>query len=153
MTSVFDVAVYILEQQSPITSMKLQKLLYYCQAWSLVWDEEPLFSEPIEAWGSGPVVRELYQAYEDHFKFLPGNINGNSANLTTRQKDIVDAIIRDYGSESSLWLSNLVHFEYPFLIARKGLSPGQRGDHIISLEEMAEYYEAVYSNGQAILDD
>ena len=30
--------------------MKLQKLVYYSQAWSLIWDEKPLFEEEIEAW-------------------------------------------------------------------------------------------------------
>mgnify|MGYP001247259517 CR=1 FL=1 len=41
MVSVFDVASYILQKQGPMTTMKLQKLVYYCQAWSLVWNEEP----------------------------------------------------------------------------------------------------------------
>ncbi len=63
MATVFDVAAYILEQYSAIPTMKLQKLIYYCQAWSLVWDEEPLFSEDIEAWANGPVVRSLYEAH------------------------------------------------------------------------------------------
>ncbi len=147
MASVFDVAVYILEQHSPIATMKLQKLVYYCQAWSLVWDEEPLFPELIEAWANGPVVLELYQAHRGRFKISPDDINGNSSNLTTIQKETVDAIIRDYGSKSSQWLSNLTHFERPWLDARKGLAPGNRGNREISLASMAEYYEAVASDG------
>ena len=51
---VFDVAAYILEQKGSMTTMKLQKLVYYSQAWSLVWDEKPLFEEAIEAWANGP---------------------------------------------------------------------------------------------------
>jgi len=50
MASVHDVACYILKKQSPMTTMKLQKLVYYCQAWSLVWDEKPLFKERMDAW-------------------------------------------------------------------------------------------------------
>lgn len=144
---VFDVAVYILEQQSPIAAMKLQKLVYYSQAWSLVWDEEPLFPESIEAWANGPVVRDLYLEHQRRFKISPGDINGNSANLTLIQKDTVDAIIRDYGSKSSQWLSNLTHSEQPWLDARKGLAPGKRGNREIPLASMAEYYEAVASDG------
>ena len=49
MANVFDVAACILKQKGPMTAMKLQKLLYYSQAWSLVWDEKPLFPERIEA--------------------------------------------------------------------------------------------------------
>ena len=56
MVTVFDVVRFILEQKGSTTAMKLQKLVYYCQAWSLVWDEQPLFKERIEAWVNGPVV-------------------------------------------------------------------------------------------------
>ena len=42
---VFDVAAYILEKIGSMTTMKLQKLVYYSQAWSLVWDEKRLFEE------------------------------------------------------------------------------------------------------------
>ena len=37
MASVYDVAAYILEKQGAMTTWKLQKLVYYSQAWSLVW--------------------------------------------------------------------------------------------------------------------
>ena len=48
MSNVFDVAKYILQKQGPMTSMKLQKLVYYSQAWALVWDDERIFPEKIE---------------------------------------------------------------------------------------------------------
>ena len=50
MAEVLDVAAYILKKQGPMTAMKLQKLVYYCQAWSLVWQSKPLFPNDIEAW-------------------------------------------------------------------------------------------------------
>ena len=43
MATVFDVARYILEKYGPLSAMKLQKMVYYSQAWSLVWDDAPLF--------------------------------------------------------------------------------------------------------------
>ncbi|WP_307850044.1 MULTISPECIES: type II toxin-antitoxin system antitoxin SocA domain-containing protein [unclassified Saccharopolyspora] len=45
-----------------MTAMKLQKLVYYSQAWHLVWDERPLFDEPVQAWANGPVVPDLTPA-------------------------------------------------------------------------------------------
>lgn len=60
MASVLDVAAYILERRGSMTAMKLQKLVYYSKAWHLVWDEESLFNEPIQAWANGPVVYDLY---------------------------------------------------------------------------------------------
>lgn len=43
MTSIFDVAAYVLDKLGVMTTMKLEKLCYYSQAWSLVWDERRLF--------------------------------------------------------------------------------------------------------------
>lgn len=63
MPSALDVAQYILEQQGPMPAMKLHKLLYYAQAWSLVWDDEPLFPERIEAWINGPVIPDLFPIF------------------------------------------------------------------------------------------
>ena len=63
MVDVKDVAQYILDKQGGMTTWKLQKLVYYCQAWSLVWDDEPLFPDDIEAWANGPVVRKLYDIH------------------------------------------------------------------------------------------
>src|SRR5258708_570857 len=63
MATVHDVAAYILGKCGPMTAMKLQKLVYYSQAWGLVWDERPLFAEQIEAWANGPVVRDLYDKH------------------------------------------------------------------------------------------
>lgn len=68
--SVLDVASYILEKQpkkQPLTAWKLQKLVYYSQAWSLVWDKQPLFKEKILAWANGPVIKELYDQHKGLF--------------------------------------------------------------------------------------
>ena len=48
MASVLCVANYILRKIGPTTTMKLQKLVYYCQAWSLAWDDKPLFDEDLK---------------------------------------------------------------------------------------------------------
>ena len=44
----------------PISNLKLQKLLYYAQAWYLALHNEPLFPESIEAWVHGPAVPPVY---------------------------------------------------------------------------------------------
>ena len=44
--------------------MKLQKLVYYCQAWSLAWDDKPLFDEDFEAWANHPVCPELFKHHK-----------------------------------------------------------------------------------------
>jgi uncharacterized phage-associated protein len=55
-----EVALYILSKQGPMTGTKLAKLLYYSQAWHLVWHGEPLFGDRIEAWAGGPMFPGLW---------------------------------------------------------------------------------------------
>lgn len=139
MATVFDAAAYILEKLGTMSSMKLQKLVYYSQAWSLVWDEEPLFQEEIQAWAGGPVVRELFHRHQG--MFTVSSISGGSAeNLNNDQRETIDAICKHYGDKSGQWLSDLTHKERPWLEAREGLADGERGTRTISLESMADYY-------------
>jgi uncharacterized phage-associated protein len=141
MPSVHDVAAYILEAQGPMTAMKLEKLVYYSQAWSLVWDDAPLFKERIEAWAAGPVVPALY--YHHRGQFQVAKWNGNSAALTQKQRETIDSVLKFYGNKSSQWLSDLTHHEDPWVQARAGLAPLERGNSEISPAAMAEYYQSL----------
>ncbi len=149
MATALDVAVYILSRQAPMTAMKLQKLVYYSQAWHLVWDEEPLFDDDIEAWANGPVVRELYQAHRGRFSLNgPEDIRaGDPGALTPSQRASVDAVLASYGDKSSHWLSELTHSEDPWRKAREraGLGDRDRGNAVISLDSMFEYYDSLTS--------
>jgi uncharacterized phage-associated protein len=145
--TVHDVAAYILQQYGgAMTSMKLEKLVYYSQAWSLVWDEEPLFGETIEAWVNGPVVPELYARHRGIFKV--SEWDGNPERLSTEQRNTVNAVIDFYGKRSSMELSQMTHREDPWIIARKGLSPSERGSREISLASMAEYYGGLLNDAK-----
>jgi len=59
-----DVAAHLLTLKPDVTREGLQALLYYAQAWSLLWDGVPIFDDPIEAWAQGPVVRSVWEATE-----------------------------------------------------------------------------------------
>src|SRR5271154_1529074 len=98
MATVFDVAAYVLAEKGKMTAMKLQKLVYYAQAWSLVWDEKPLFSSRIEAWANGPVCPALYASHRGSFELNPKDFQrGDPDKLTTNQRAIVDRILAYYG--------------------------------------------------------
>lgn len=57
---------YCKEKNYVINNLKLQKLLYYAQAKSLVEKSHPLFEENIEKWKLGPVVPEIYHLYKNY---------------------------------------------------------------------------------------
>lgn len=139
MASAHDVAAYILEQRGEMSSMKLQKLVYYSQAWHLVWDEEQLFPDRIEAWANGPVVRSLYDEHRGRFK-VKSWPNGDASKLSDAQKESIDAVLGFYGPESAHFLSELTHSETPWREAREGLQPGARSARPISPAAMSEFY-------------
>ncbi len=139
---VFDVAAYILEKMDTMTTMKLQKLVYYSQAWSLVWDEEPLFEENVEAWANGPVVRELFDYHRGMYEISSIPI-GNPRLLNVIQQETVDAVLEYYGDKSAQWLIELTHIEDPWVQARRGLPKLERGNRVIPLDAMADYYSAL----------
>jgi uncharacterized phage-associated protein len=139
MATVFDVAQYILKKLGPIPAMKLHKLVYYSQAWSLVWDEKPLFENRIEAWANGPVVRDLYESHRGQFT-VSSLLRGDSDALTETERETVDNVLKFYGHKPSQWLSDLTHQESPWRDARNGIPPGEYGDNEITHAALAEYY-------------
>lgn len=142
MCTVYDVASYILAQKGPVTAMKLQKLVYYSQAWSLVWDDKPLFRNKIRAWANGPVCPALYDAHRGQFKVSRLPI-GDGRKMNKTQKETINAVLKHYGDKSSWWLSDLTHEETPWINARSGLKSNERGNKEISLADMAEYYSGL----------
>lgn len=143
--TVIDIASYILKKQGSMSAMKLQKLVYYSQAWSLVWDDVPLFSEPIEAWANGPVIRPLYDIHKGLFQVNASTFNPNALEtLTPEQKETIDTVLNSYANKSAQWLSDQTHSEPPWIKARKGLNDNDRGNNQITMENMAEYYGSLH---------
>ncbi len=141
MATVFDVAKYILFNCGPITTMKLQKLVYYAQAWHFVWNEEPLFKSRIEAWANGPVCPELYSAHRGWFEIDLSDLKkGSKDGLTEKQKDTIKRVIKFYGPRPAYWLVQLSHQEKPWLQARNGCPEGENCSNEITLQSMMEYY-------------
>jgi len=144
MASVFDVARYILERKKILTTVKLQKLVYYCQAWSLVWDEQPLFDEEIQAWANGPVVPDLFQCHKGKFQVTSSDIPyGDTTNLDDLQKETINAVLEYYGEKSAQWLVDLSHLEEPWRNARGKCGTGEYCSSVISQGAMIEYYSGL----------
>ncbi|MEK9841988.1 type II toxin-antitoxin system antitoxin SocA domain-containing protein [Thalassospira sp.] len=143
MANVLDVAAYILKECGEMTAMKLQKLVYYSQAWALVWDSKPLFNERIEAWANGPVAPDLYNHHRGQFMLGTDSIAGDPNKLEARAKDTIDAVLKFYGDKDARWLSELTHQERPWRDARLGIPEGERGSAEITPAAMCEYYDSL----------
>lgn len=154
MANVLDVASYILQQLAPkepegITTWKLQKLVYYSQAWALIWDDAPLFDAPIQAWANGPVVPQLYDQHRGDFRISRLPVGKPDA-LQDWEKETIDAVIAYYGERTAKQLSDLTHDEAPWREARAGMEPGERGTTVITLDSMALYYGGLYAEREKL---
>jgi uncharacterized phage-associated protein len=136
MLPVDKVAKYLI-RYLPVDNLKLQKLLYYSQAFHLVLhDKIPLFPEPIEAWDYGPVVPPVYRKYKPYgFDILRNS--GKPPVLSADEKKTVDMVIGDLGFMTGTELINLTHRETPWINAYK---PG-RPSGIISLDSMYKFFK------------
>lgn len=144
MAHIYDVAKYITERVGEVSAMKLQKLMYYSQAWHMVWQEQPLFAEDFEAWANGPVLPGLYDLHRGQFKVGPGLFGAaDSARLSEVERTNIDKVLTFYGDKTAQWLSDLTHQEDPWLKAREGLPIGERSNRVIPLAAMHEYYSSL----------
>lgn len=141
MAEVTDVARYILAKLGPMTAMKLQKLVYYSQAWHLVFDGYPLYESRIEAWANGPVIKDLYRSHRGRYSLNPGDIPGTPDGLKPSEIETIEAVLRAYAHLDATQLSVLTHSEDPWIAARAGLREGERGEVEISTASMLEYFE------------
>jgi uncharacterized phage-associated protein len=142
MATAHDVAAYILRNLDGMSAMKLQKLVYYSQAWHLVWADNALFPDKVEAWANGPVVPALYKHHRGSFTVKCWS-PGDAGRLSQEERASVDAVLSFYGEKDAFWLSELTHREAPWKDAREGLAPGERGSREITKAAMAEYYASL----------
>ena len=146
MASVYDVAKYILECCGEVTAMKLQKLAYYSQVWTIVWDEELLFEEEIQAWVNGSVIPALYQTHRGRFKVSSDTYNhGDCDNLTESQKDNINRVLSVYGKYTGQQLSDINHQEDPWIKARSVATAN--GIAVITTASIHEYHSGIFNIG------
>lgn len=88
MAEIQDVAYYIMRKlsdngETTVSSQKLQLLMYYCYAWSLVWEpQQPLYDATFEAWANGPVNPELYERLKGKLTVTMDDFNTNDTSDT-----------------------------------------------------------------------
>jgi uncharacterized phage-associated protein len=145
-----EVAHFILSKADPtkgdsITPLKLQKLVYYSQAWHFTLFGEPLFDDAVEAWAHGPVIRAVWDEYKgfasrnqpiDLSKVKMSDVHIKSKKTARLLNDV----IRIYAEHTGAYLERLTHNESPWKDAREGLTSYQSSTNEITLQSMRKYY-------------
>lgn len=131
------------EGSTAVTNKKLQKLLYYSQAWSLVLKDKPLFEEDIEAWVHGPAIPVVYEQFKNFGRDkITGLVIDDSEfnQLEDTDKEVMDLVWDIYGKYDGDYLELLSHNEEPWLKARGDCSTEEVSRAVISHDMMRSYY-------------
>ncbi|AWO91946.1 MULTISPECIES: Panacea domain-containing protein [Bradyrhizobium] len=130
------------EAGDSITPLKLQKLLYYAQAWALVELKRPLFEEDFQAWAHGPVLESIFNDFRKYrWDAIPAPESVPELDAETFAH--LGSILQVYGDFSAKKLEAMTHKEDPWKDARAGLKPEERSNAKISKDSMREYYSAL----------
>lgn len=145
-----DVAAYLTylaqtgEEEDPLTHLRLQKLLYYVQAWSLTLRDTAMFPEKIEAWAHGPVVKSMYYVLKG-FGSNPFTLTKSSENfnMSDDERSFIAEVWEEYKPFAALKLREMTHHEDPWINARKGFGPADLCSVEITQQAMKDYFSRI----------
>ena len=107
-TAIADYLLAECRERGDLTNLKLQKLLFYADAWHLALYDEPLFEEKFKAWVHGPVLLSQYHRFKD-WKWLPIADDIAKPALSPELQKHLDEIIDVFGSETAVSLELMTH--------------------------------------------
>lgn len=122
-----------------ITPLKLQKLLYYAQAWWLANNNELLFNEKMQAWTHGPMVPSIWKEYASHGwqSILPFE-DFTFPNSTI--ESFFNKVYEVYGKFEAKALEDLTHSEEPWQRTRGNLPLEAKCTSPMDEEFIRDYY-------------
>nr|VFJ42946.1 MAG: Uncharacterized phage-associated protein [Candidatus Kentron sp. FM]VFJ43598.1 MAG: Uncharacterized phage-associated protein [Candidatus Kentron sp. FM]VFK05627.1 MAG: Uncharacterized phage-associated protein [Candidatus Kentron sp. FM] len=133
-----NVAEYFLamaEEDSDLSNMKLQKLVYYSQAFHLAIFDQPLFEEEIEAWTHGPVCPELYHSYKQYGHNPIEYRNEKTFDMFSEEQiGLLNEVSEVFGKYSAGALRNMTHQDQPWIEMEETAG-------IIRKERMMDFYK------------
>lgn len=141
---------YILKHYGPMSHLKLQKLLFYCDAYCLAYFDQELVTDKFEAWVHGPVSRKVYNSLKDKsilysdlaYSEKEGeDVDAEFEKLTQDQQDLISSILQDLSTWTGMELEAATHREEPWLEARKGYSEADKCSVLISKETTRRFYK------------
>ena len=97
-----------------ITNLKLQKLLYYVQSYSLLLFNRRAFNEKITAWSYGPVVEEVYKEYKEGHANEITLEDENIEDISEGLRKVIEMVITTYGGIEATELIDFTHEEEPW---------------------------------------
>lgn len=156
--NVLDVSRYIINYSNAkdygISNLKLQKILYFVQAYFLIQTGFPCFKEKIEAWDFGPVIPVAYRAfkgfastdiptinsyiaYDKHKIWETERIEFNEGCIDNKDKVLIDKVVDKFSEYSATDLVKLTQHQKPWIDAINS----ERAE--ITKESILEYFNSI----------
>ena len=123
-----------------INVYKLQKLMYYAQAWYLGVYGKPLFDTDFQAWIHGPVIPDLLDKYQRQFSWETIVEKIEQPKLPQKIGEFIEEVAEAYFEYDDETLERMTCGEMPWLEARGDLPRDESCHAIISQESMKKYY-------------
>lgn len=125
--------------ENQVDNLKLNKLLYYVQGWSLVRLGRPLFSDAIQAWDFGPVEPEVYHTFKCCGKneIEEPSDTFDESRLSGDELELLIDVYQRYGRYTGWALKEMTHEKGgPWdIVYKKG------ENNVISLDKIKCYFE------------
>lgn len=132
-------------EASPLTQMKLHKLLYYAQGWCLATRNRPLFEGRFQAWVHGPVVSDLYGTFSQHDDGpVPIGEAAVDPSLSAEDRAIIESVWLGYGKYEAWRLREMTHGEPPWRDARGALPDDAPSRAPITDAAIAVYFRSLH---------
>jgi uncharacterized phage-associated protein len=122
-----DIARYVIfychEHKYPISNLKLQKILYFIQAYFLVEVGKPCFSDVIEAWDYCPIVPDVYREYRIYGSLnIPCTDDGSEFRyIKSDDYDSLNRILAEVSKNTESQLKYITNNQSPWINARKSV--------------------------------
>lgn len=146
MADVLSVAASMVARELEMTSMRLQKLLYYAHGCHLASHGVPLFADRIEAWSNGPVVRAVFSEHRGwktlRHPWPASGRGGGFGELHPDEADTLEMVQQALADFSGDDLVACTHREAPWRDARRGVSEDAKSDAVISDESISGFFTA-----------
>ena len=160
MYKAIDIARYVIyychQNSYSISNLKLQKLLYFIQAYFLLEKDEECFTDNIEAWDFGPVIPNVYHKYKMYgstnipnqkiyeeldidtktgkVDFIKKEINYNI--ICYADKRLINSLLNKFADCSSTYLTQVSISQKPWISAYV-----KNECKIISTESIKNYFK------------
>ena len=107
----FFIGLSLSDSEDYITNLKLNKLMYYAQGWSLARLGKPLFQNDIQAWKYGPVIPAIYHDYKNCGNSPITVIDESYSNdvFSGKQYSLLLDVYGEYGKYTARALTSLTH--------------------------------------------